>query len=254
MKKLVLLMALGLHLLSFGQTTIFSENFGTPTGTTTIPNYVNGTAPATFQRKATHLFAGSADIRITSPSSTYTGFSAGGNLWLTNTANRDLVISKINTLNHTFITLSFGFFQTSATAQIILAEFSTDSINWTNIAFTRPSSGAWALVTATTNLPADSNLKIRFRQPASGTLNSYRVDDIKITGFANTPCASSPVLNSYQATNTCPNWQVQLDSVFIPTNKPATSKISWHTGDTAKLTNKMGNFECRSRNLLYFVL
>ncbi len=241
MKKLLLLIALTIQLLIQAQTTIFSENFGTPTGTTAIPNYLNGTAPATFQRKATHLFAGSADIRVTGQSSTYTGFSAGGNLWLAATASRDLVISKINTLNHTFITLSFGFFQTSSTAQIILAEFSTDSINWTNIAFTRPSSGAWALVTATTNLPADSNLKIRFRQPASGTLNSYRVDDIKITGFANTPCASSPVLNSYQATNTCPNWQVQLDSVFIPTNKPATSKITWHTGDTAKNNNKMGN-------------
>lgn len=241
MKKLVLILTLGLQLVSFGQTTIFSENFGTPTATTLIPAYFAGTPPATFQRKATHLFAGTADIRATSPSSTYIGASGGGNLWLTNTANRDLVISKINTLNHTFISLSFGFFQTSSTAQIILAEYSTDSINWTNIAFTRPSSGAWALVTATTNLPADSNLKIRFRQPASGTLNTYRVDDIKITGFANTPCASAPVLNSYQATNTCPNWQVQLDSVFIPTNKPATSKITWHTGDTAKNNNKMGN-------------
>lgn len=241
MKKLVLLMALSLQLMAFAQTTIFSENFGTPSVNTLIPAYANGTAPATFQNKATHSYAGSADVRNTSQSSTYTGFSAGGNLWLAATASKDLVISKINTLNFSNITLSFGFFQTNATATIILAEYSTDSINWTNIAFTRPSSGAWALVTATTSLPADTNLKIRFRQPATGTLNSYRVDDIKITGFANTPCAISPILTTYQATNTCPNWQVNLETAFVPTNKPATSKISWHTADTAKLSNKMTN-------------
>jgi hypothetical protein len=241
MKKLLLLSALTVQLLIQAQTTIFSENFGTPTATTTIPNYLNGTAPATFQNKATHLFAGSADIRNTSVSN-YTGASGGGNLWITNAVSRDFVISNINTTSYTNISLSLGYVHGSNTSgQNLIIEYSTDSINWTNISYTRPTNTSWNLLSTSTNLVAHSNLKIRLRQPASGTLTTFRIDDIKITGIANTPCAIFPNLTTHQATNTCPNWQVQLDSVFIPTNKPDSSKISWHTADTAKLSNKMGN-------------
>jgi len=241
MKKLLLLTALTIQLLIQAQTTIFSENFGTPTATTTIPNYLNGTAPATFQNKATHLFAGSADIRNTSVSN-YTGASGGGNLWITNAVSRDFVISNINTTSYTNISLSLGYVHGSNTSgQNLIIEYSTDSINWTNISYTRPTNTSWNLLSTSTNLVAHSNLKIRLRQPASGTLTTFRIDDIKITGIANTLCAIFPNLTTHQATNTCPNWQVQLDSVFIPTNKPDSSKISWHTADTAKLSNKMGN-------------
>jgi hypothetical protein len=161
MKKLLLLSALTIQLLIQAQTTIFSENFGTPTATTTIPNYLNGTAPATFQNKATHLFAGSADIRNTSVSN-YTGASGGGNLWITNAVSRDFVISNINTTSYTNISLSLGYVHGSNTSgQNLIIEYSTDSINWTNISYTRPTNTSWNLLSTSTNLVAHSNIKIR---------------------------------------------------------------------------------------------
>ena len=48
MKKIYSLLLLVISCTSFGQT-IYSENFGTPTGTTPIATYATGTAPATFQ-------------------------------------------------------------------------------------------------------------------------------------------------------------------------------------------------------------
>src|SRR4051794_13897158 len=73
------------------QTTIFSENIGTPTGTTTLATYSAGTAPATFQNKGVLTYsngaqANAADIRITSVSSGYTGASGGGNVFFTSTS------------------------------------------------------------------------------------------------------------------------------------------------------------------------
>ena len=47
-----------------GQTTIFSENMGTPTATTTIANYIIGTAPATFQNIATLTYSTWYDLTV----------------------------------------------------------------------------------------------------------------------------------------------------------------------------------------------
>jgi hypothetical protein len=236
MKKLLLLSALTIQLLIQAQTTIFSENFGTPTATTTIPNYVNGTAPATFQNKATHLFAGSADIRNTSVSN-YTGASGGGNLWITNSASRDFVISNINTMNYTNIQLTLGYLHGSnTTGQNLLIEYSTDSVNWTGVTYSRPTNTSWNLLTTSTTLVASSNLRIRLRQPASGTLTTFRIDDIKITGIANTPCAISPVLVKSNIENPCPFAPVTKDS-FVVTNKPDSNILTFHSADTAKQSN-----------------
>ena len=90
MKKLYILLLSAVGTLSFGQT-IFSENMGIPGGTTLIPAYATGIAPATFQSAAPIAFSGTADARATQPSSVYTGATGGGNIFL-NSADRKSVV------------------------------------------------------------------------------------------------------------------------------------------------------------------
>ena len=167
---------------SFGQT-ILSENFGTPTGTTTIPNYVTGTAPATFQSTAPITFSGTGSIRTSSASSGYTGASGGGNAYLgtTSTPPAYLQISGLNTssYNPAYIQFTFGYWSFNIPTTQMKLEYSTDGTNWTNIAFLNNTTAGWNQVTIPpSTLPASSTLSLKFSQ--TGTTDQFRVDDIKI--------------------------------------------------------------------------
>ncbi len=189
MKKIyALLFTLVISSISFGQT-IFSENMGTPSATTALATYITGTAPATFQNVAPIVFSGTADVRISSQSSTYSGFSAGGNVWLASVAvatppvaNKYFQIDGINTSSYNIanLQLSFGYLTTSATVQAIV-EFSTNGTTWTPITFTNNSTAnAWNLVTIPTGvIPSSSSLSLRF----TGSTAGMRIDDIKVFNF-----------------------------------------------------------------------
>ena len=184
MKKIYSLLLLVISCTSFGQT-IYSENFGTPTGTTPIATYATGTAPATFQNTTPIAYSGTADVRVTGASSGYSGFSGGGNIFITNTAGRYFQIDGINTstlANNTNLQLSFGL-NATATVQPIV-EFSTDASattpTWTPITYTNVA--GWQLITVTGGvLPIASTLSLRFTQPAVAA--QLRIDDVKVFNF-----------------------------------------------------------------------
>jgi len=184
MKKIYSLLLLVISCTSFGQT-IYSENFGTPTGTTPIATYATGTAPATFQNTTPIVYSGTADVRVTGVSSGYSGFSGGGNIFITNTAGRYFQIDGINTstlANNTNLQLSFGL-NATATVQPIV-EFSTDASattpTWTPITYTNVA--GWQLITITGGvLPISSTLSLRFTQPTVAA--QLRIDDVKVFNF-----------------------------------------------------------------------
>ena len=95
--------------MSFGQT-FYSENMGTPTGTTPIATNV-------FQNASPITYSGTGDVRATSGSSGYNGASGSGNVFL-NTATEYFQIDGLNTAayNTADIQLSFGFLVTPITA------------------------------------------------------------------------------------------------------------------------------------------
>ncbi len=187
MKKLYILFLLAVASVSFGQT-IYSENMGVPTGTTLIPAYVAGTAPATFQNVAPIVYTGTGDVRVTSASNTYTGASGGGNVYLTNTAGKYFQIDGINTSAYTSanIQMTFGYLTaTFATVQVIL-EYSTNASattpTWTPISFSNNTSAAWNLVTIPGGvLPSSNSLSLRFTQPT--VAGQIRIDDIKVFNY-----------------------------------------------------------------------
>ena len=188
MKKIyTLLFTLLISCISFGQT-IFSENMGTPTATTPLATYITGTTPATFQNVAPIVYSGTVDVRISSQSSTYPSFSAGGNVWLAAVAvavpvvaNKYFQIDGINTsaYNTANLQLSFGYLTTSTSVQTTV-EYSTNGTTWTTIPFINNTTTTWNLVTIPTGIiPSSSTLSLRF----TGSTAGMRIDDVKVFNY-----------------------------------------------------------------------
>ena len=197
-------------------TTIFSENFGTPSSNTPCATYSSGTGTATYQNKATQTYTASAtspDVRTTSPSSTYTGFSASGNVFFTTTNNIYLAISNINTSAYSNISLSLGFLH-STTAVLTQSNFAievctdyvsaTNSGTWTALTFSSTSTSTWNLLSPAGSIPSSSTLTIRFTQKQ--TNQQIRIDDIVLTGTAQaTSVTAGTPTNTTIPTVSCTN-------------------------------------------------
>ena len=188
MKQILLLVVLLFSYNSYCQTTIYSENCGTPSATTSVATYTN------WQNYGTLTYSGNADVRTTVPSSTYTGASGGGNIFITNTSNTNCTISGINTTNYTNVCLQFGILKTTngSNGTNLAVEYSTDGTTWTAMSFTlgtgSGSSNIWTYIQPSCSacgaagLPSVSNLRIRFRMATVVTGLQFRIDDIKLTG------------------------------------------------------------------------
>ncbi|QOW10575.1 T9SS type A sorting domain-containing protein [Kaistella flava (ex Peng et al. 2021)] len=164
----------------WAQTTIFSENMGEGTETKTISIAANE-----FQNSRTLTYSGNADTRVTAPSNTYAGFSAGRNVLITNAINTNFEIAGINTLSYSSLSLSFGISTNKANdnGADLKLEVSSDGISYSTLAFglSAVKANVWQYVTATGSIPIPSaaNLRIRFTQ--MGTATVYRIDDVKLT-------------------------------------------------------------------------
>ena len=194
MKKIYSLLLLVVSFTSFGQT-IYSENFGTPTGNTTVANYLTGSAPATFQNGAPIVYtgtSGASSLRISSPSTTtgYSSASGNGNVFLSQTTNLGhfIQIDGINTsaFSATNLQLSFGYNTTSTSATQLIVEQSTNGTIWTPLTFT-PSATGWSLVTVTGGqIPSSTTLSLRFTQPSTVAVpnsSQFRIDDVRVFNF-----------------------------------------------------------------------
>jgi len=189
LNKYLVLIAMLLSVGVWGQVTIFSENIGTGTGTQTI-------AATTFQNSSL-VFSGTGDTRTTSVSSGYTGASGGKNVFITNTIGTDFVISGIDTSAYTSLTLTFGELKSAtSTANLLVVEVSTDGSSYTALSYSRTDGAVWALISPTGTIPSTSNLRIRFRNPA--TTHQFRVDDIVLKGIIS--CAA-PTVTASAASN-----------------------------------------------------
>lgn len=214
----------------FAQTTIFSENFGTPSGTTAI----NANA---YQNGAPIVFSGTADIRSTTPSTNYTGASGNGCVFLASTtANRDIIITGINSLNFTDLTLSFGHYKgTNASSNELLVSVSEDGTTWTPLTYTRPTGGGtstWLLITPTGTIPAAANLRVKFENPMS--IAGFRIDDVKLVG---TPISLNVEQNSIPGLKIYPN--PAKSTLFVTSNS--------FTTKTVELYNVLGKLALKTK-------
>jgi len=185
MKNIYAFLSLLLATFVFAQTTIYSESFGTPASTTLLTAYTG------YQNSSPITYSGTADVRTSTPSD-YAGASASGCVFLaasttvSGTPAKTLIISGINTLNFTNLTLSFGHQKgTNAGSNELKVEVSSDGSNWTPMTYTRPTgsgTSTWLMITAAGTIPTTSTLSIRFTNPLDSNVG-FRVDDVKLTGI-----------------------------------------------------------------------
>ena len=212
---------------TFGFTgTLYSENMGVPTANTVINNYTGwqNILPIVYSA----ITATTPDVRTSSASSGYTGSSGGGNIFFANAGVRSVVISGINTLDYSGITMTFGLKRDGGTAAMGL-EYSVDGLSWTALTIPNPSNTSWALTSVTENLPATANLRLRFTKPDGA---SFRVDDVKISGSTATPSIAAS-----GALAVCGS-----GSVYLSAN--TATGLLWSTGATTKsiLVNSTGTY------------
>ena len=198
MKKLYWLL-LFVGVVSFGQTTIFSENIG---GTAVLST--TAIASHTFQNSATLTYGGTADVRATTVSN-YVGASGGNNVFFTNTIGRNFEISNIDTSNFDNITLTTGFYKstTASNGSELVIEVSSDGITYTPLSFTVTTgtgTANWRRITPTGSIPTCFNLRLRFRQ--TSTTPQFRIDDIVLSGTRR--CSSTTTWNGSSWSNGSP--------------------------------------------------
>ena len=191
MKHRILLLALTIvsAFASKAQSTIFSENFGTPTQTAGVwPSVSTFTG---YQNYGSLTFTGNADARTTTPSS-YSGASASGNIFLTNTVGTNITISNINTLGYTAITMSLGIYKSTlaSNGSDLKIQISTNGTTWTNLTYTLPmgaGTAIWRLVSPTGTIPSVSNLRIRVIMNTTSPGLQFRIDDLVLKGSPDLP-------------------------------------------------------------------
>jgi hypothetical protein len=198
LRFLLPLLFLGIVVNGISQTTIFSENIGGPTATTTIAAYTGwqNNGVLTFSNGGVAL---PADVRNTSASTTYAGASGTGNVFFTATSGiYGLSIESINAAAFNNINLQFGYRKESATLHAAFSVEYWDGAAWVVIANTAATlfneagnaATGWYLSKILSLPPAAqiNALKIRFVKSGAA---SIRVDDIKLTGQIATPTTTS---------------------------------------------------------------
>lgn len=162
--------------------TIFSENMGSPTGTTAI-------ASNAFQNSGTLTFSGTGDVRISTSSTGYAGASGSGNVFLTNNGTAYFQISGINTTGYAAgsLDLSFGAFKSTTASNMseLSLQYSTDGSTWLSLSIPAQATGSgtanWRLISfADTALPISSSLFLKWTN--TGTGPQFRLDDVILSG------------------------------------------------------------------------
>ncbi|UQB67804.1 T9SS type A sorting domain-containing protein [Epilithonimonas zeae] len=184
MKNIYSLLLLAITNFAFSQTTIYSENFGAGDGS----NNPVVTSYSGYQSTST-TYSGTADIRITTPSTGYTGASGNGCVFLgaVTTTNglpeKNIIISGINTTNYSDLILTLGQQKsTNASSNELKIDVSSDGINYTNLSYTRSTGNSnWELITPSGAIPSTSNLRIKIYNPRDSNVG-FRIDDVKLTG------------------------------------------------------------------------
>ena len=175
------LLLAGQYNISYGQLTIYTQNFGT------------GTSFPTGWTASSADWTNKTDVN----SSGYTGASGGSNPQFLNnniTARTFTYSNTLSTVGYQNITLLWGARMTGPAVITITLSWSSDGSIWNNTSFTNVANDAiWDLVNSGTRiaLPAGAagiaNLRLRLSAvaSASGANSSYRMDDFTVQGCIN---------------------------------------------------------------------
>ena len=226
------------YLQAIGQTTLFSENMGTPSGTTAI-------ASNSFQNSGL-TFIGTSDVRNSGVSSAYTGASGGGNVFITNSVGKDFQIAGISTVNYSNLVLSFGAYKSTTASNMseLVLEYSPDGTSYSTISFpnqpTGSGTGVWRLVSnisVPTGANGATNLRIRFKQTSATP--QFRIDDVKLVGTLTT-CSTPTALSFQTQPSTILQNSVMSPSVSVAAICADGSVATGYSGNVTLTVNTSG--------------
>ncbi len=172
--------------------------------------------------------SGTADVRTTVFNGN-TSNSGGANIFITNTVDRNFIISGISTTGLNNLQLSFGVQKSSITFNglDLSVLVSSDGTNYTPLTFSALPTGSgttiWYYVTASGTIPSVPNLRIQFKQTATNT--QFRIDDVSLISTN-----SNPVITAQGPTTFCQGGSVNLMAVL-------SSAYNWSTGATTQTIN-----------------
>lgn len=228
--------------------TIFTENIGSPSVTTSITSH-------TFQNSSTFTFSNggatnSADIRNTSASSGYSGASGNGNVFFTSTSGSyGFAIEGIDVSTYTSLEIRFAYRKENAT---VLPDLTLDYWNgssYVNVPFSfneaANASVAWYMVNWI-SLPAGAQIStLRLRWVKAGG-QSVRLDDVTLRGIINTSpliLVSPNSLSGFSQNSATPSaeqsYTVSGDNLTndVTITPPTGFEISTATGGSFSATN-----------------
>jgi hypothetical protein len=231
---------------AFGQSTIYSTNFGTTavtsspliSGQWTSPNaQVGGAAPLNMS-----VSTGSASSTYTTPIT----FSGGANLADGNSTPAAgtataILAGSVNTNTFTSIQVAFGYRGTAAYTGVVTLDWSPDGTAWNAIALgTLTRDATWRTVGFLT-LPAgaenQSNLRFRFTFVRANTSGNFRIDDFTVRGTASTPTVNATVstLPKFFANTTFASsgQQFNVSGVNLGTNNITVGPLTGYEFSTA---------------------
>jgi len=170
-----LLLFLAANKLGFGQTTIYSENFGTGT-----------TFPTGWSSPGSDPWTNSTDAPV---SFGYSGASGGGFALSPIKNNREgtLYSKSISTEGYTNITVLWAARRPTWTDISPTLEWSSDGTSWNLIGFTDISStGTWGFVNSGVRISLPSSVNgvssLQFRWYIYDSRSNYRIDDFSVQG------------------------------------------------------------------------
>ncbi|MCC6701697.1 MAG: T9SS type A sorting domain-containing protein [Fluviicola sp.] len=257
MKHMLLTGMLGLSALSFGQTTLLSENFESGSGNWTLNG---GSGNNQWILNAEYLgFSGLINNTPDQPAS----FTGGVNSTYMHIHNTDVcsfltvcnsnfdtgsssnqtvtMASSVNTSGYNTVTLSFWYVCAGSTGTAYgTVEYSTDNgLTWTSTGTNYQNVSVWTQETVT--MPAWSNisqLKFRFKWQNTGTTGNdpaFSIDELTIEG--STGSTASVSTNAITTQNWCYNDVINLTVPFTVTGTMNVGNIY-----TAQLSDASGSF------------
>lgn len=210
MKKFYIMAVLGLSFLQGTAQQFFSENFGTLTPSDPNQNVsdYNG-----FQYGPPISYSGTAMVSGDVSAIGYPAASGFSNVTFEPSTTQYLLVSGINTSGYSSdsITMTFGYYKDSTSAEDILLEYSTNGTNFTPVEFSLLNDSGWQLVRVNNTIPAAENLSIRFSQRSNLLL---KIDDLRFRTSEECPLRISTIYS------TCNENTLGTDTytVFIPFN------------------------------------
>ncbi|MBS1936832.1 MAG: hypothetical protein JSS84_03360, partial [Bacteroidetes bacterium] len=217
---------------------VFKENMGAGTGTVTI-------AANTFQHSGTYTYTGTADTRVTSPSSGYAGASGNRNVFFSNSGSASFQMAGINTTGFTNLSLSFGALKALVASDLteLTVEYSTDGSTYYPLTFPAQATGSgtatWRLVTITGGtIPSAANLRLRWTNTSTSASNNPRIDDITLSG--DPAVASTSVAFAAAASSVAEN--AGTTSLALVITNPSSSNATSVTLTASGATGRIGSF------------